>query len=104
MDRPFSAYKGDDPYIFVSYSHGNSSAVYAELIWLKESGFNIWYDEGIEAGTEWTDALAGAIRKSKLFIYFVTPESAQSQNCRNEFPYLGLIRARRFYLVNCQII
>ncbi|MCH7744125.1 MAG: TIR domain-containing protein, partial [Proteobacteria bacterium] len=58
--------------------------MYPELIWLKESGFNIWYDEGIEAGTEWTDALAGAIKQAKLFLYFVTPDSTQSENCRNE--------------------
>ena len=52
MDRLFAAYIGDEPYVFVSYSHSDSSSVYTELIWLKESGFNIWYDEGIEAGTE----------------------------------------------------
>ena len=49
MDRPFAAYTGDEPYVFVSYSHDNSSVVFPELAWLKESGFNIWYDEGIEA-------------------------------------------------------
>ena len=48
MDRPFPAYKGDEPYVFVSYSHSDASAVYPELVWLKESGFNVWYDEGIE--------------------------------------------------------
>ena len=58
VDHPFPAYKGDSQYVFVSYSHGDSSSVYPELVWLKESGFNIWYDEGIEAGTEWTEALA----------------------------------------------
>ena len=84
MDRPFPAYDGDEPYVFVSYSHDNSSAVYPELVWLKASGFNIWYDEGIEAGTEWTEALAAAITRAKLLVYFVTPDSAQSQNCRNE--------------------
>lgn len=84
MDRPFAANTGDEPYVFVSYAHSDSSAVYSELAWLKKSGFNIWYDEGIEAGTEWTEALAGAIKQAKLFLYYVTPDSARSQNCRNE--------------------
>jgi hypothetical protein len=84
MDRPFPAYDGDDPYVFVSYSHKDSDAVFPEMIWLKESGFNIWYDEGIEAGTEWREEIAQAIKKTNLCIYFVTPDSAQSENCRKE--------------------
>ena len=84
MDRPVPAYNGDEPYVFVSYSHSNSSAVYPELVWLKERGFNIWYDEGIEAGTEWREELAKAIEESSLLVYFITPESVQSQNCRKE--------------------
>ncbi len=84
MDRPFPAYNGNEPYVFVSYSHGNSSAVYPELVWLKESGFNIWFDEGIEAGTEWREEIANAITNTGLFIYFVTSDSVQSENCRKE--------------------
>ena len=64
MDRPFPAYNGDEPYVFVSYSHSNSSAVYPELAWLKESEFNIWYDEGIEAGTEWREEIGKAIKNA----------------------------------------
>ncbi len=84
MDRPFAAYTGDEPYIFVSYSHKDSDAVFPEITRLNDQGINIWYDEGIEAGAEWTEALATAITGAKLFVYFVTPDSAQSQNCRNE--------------------
>lgn len=87
MERPFAAYIGDDPHVFVSYAHSDAPVVYPEITWLKESGFNIWYDEGIEAGTEWTEALARAIKQAKLFLYFVTPESAQSRNCRNEVSF-----------------
>ena len=42
MDRPFPAYNGDEPYIFVSYSHKDNRSVYPELAWLKEQGINIW--------------------------------------------------------------
>ena len=87
MDRPFPAYKGEESYVFVSYSHKDSDIVFPEIARLKDQGINIWYDEGIEAGTEWTDSLAEAIRQAKLFLYFVTPESAGSQNCRNEVNY-----------------
>ena len=84
MEKPFAAYSGNEPYIFVSYSRKDSSSVYPELKWLNEVGFNIWYDDGIEAGAEWTEALASAIRQARVFLFFVTPNSVASQNCRNE--------------------
>ena len=36
---PFAAYKGDDPYIFVSYAHKNSEVVFAHITRLHEEGF-----------------------------------------------------------------
>ena len=68
MDRPFPAYQGDEPYIFVSYSHTDSSSVFPELSRLKNQGFNIWYDEGIEAGTEWREELGKAIVNAGVFL------------------------------------
>jgi len=59
VDRPFSAHTGDELYAFVSYSHKDSSVDYPELTWLKESGINIWYDESIEARTEWRLSAVG---------------------------------------------
>ena len=44
MEKPFAAYQGDEPYIFVSYAHEDSEVVYPEIQWLKDQGFNIWYD------------------------------------------------------------
>jgi len=87
MDRPFAAYTGDKPYVFVSYAHKDSAAVFPEISKLRDQGFNIWYDEGIDGGTEWSEALAGAIKRSKLFLFFVSPNSVQSQNCRNEINF-----------------
>ncbi len=82
--RPFPAYKGDQPYVFVCYAHADSDLVYSELKWLKEQGCNIWYDEGIAPGEEWTEELARAIEGASHFLYFVTPDSIQSRNCRDE--------------------
>lgn len=49
-ELPFIAYSGDEPFLFVSYSHADSQAVYDELRWLNGQGVNIWYDEGISPG------------------------------------------------------
>ena len=55
MDQPFVAYQGDESYIFVSYAHEDSDAVFPEIQWLRDQGFNLWYDEGIAAGHEWRE-------------------------------------------------
>ena len=49
MQRPFPAYKGDDPYIFICYAHADAEVVYPELVWLKKEGCNgsanVWQGE-----------------------------------------------------------
>ena len=87
MERPFPAYKGDEPYIFICYAHVDSEIVYPELVWLDEQGCNIWYDEGISPGEEWTEELAQAIRGASHLLYFVTPHSTESRKCRDEINY-----------------
>tara|TARA_Y100000031_G_scaffold112146_1_gene123806 strand:+ start:11260 stop:13344 length:2085 start_codon:yes stop_codon:yes gene_type:complete len=84
MDRPFSAYKGEESYIFVSYAHEDDQQVYPEIEWLREQGFNIWYDEGISPGSTWREELAQAVKNCDLFLLFVTPRSAVSDNCQKE--------------------
>jgi len=84
MDRPFAAYTGEDPYVFVSYAHEDVEAIYPELSRLSEAGFNIWYDEGIPAGTSWRDELAESLADCSVFLFFVTPVSVRSVNCTKE--------------------
>ena len=83
MDKPLPAYKGDDSYVFVCYSHTDQD-VDAEIRWLQDQGINVWYDEGISPGSEWSDALAQAIEGCTQFVYFLTPRSVASENCRRE--------------------
>ena len=87
MDRPFPAYKGDEPYVFISYSHEDNNTVFPEIQWLKDQGFNIWYDEGISPGSEWHQELADRIDGCSLFLYFVTPRSVRSEHCQREVHY-----------------
>jgi TolB-like protein/cytochrome c-type biogenesis protein CcmH/NrfG len=84
---PFEAYRGEDDYIFASYSHADSSAVYRELIRLNGEGFNLWYDEGITPTHRWTDELATAIDGCSLFLAFITPRFVASEHCINEIEY-----------------
>ena len=84
MDRPLPAYKGDQPYIFVTYSHRDASLVHPEIRWLQDQGFNVWWDDGISPGTAWRSELAVAIRNCSLILYFVTPQSVRSEQCVRE--------------------
>jgi adenylate cyclase len=87
MDRPFPAYQGDKPFIFVSYSHQDAELVYPEISYLKDQGFNIWYDEGISPGASWREELAESILSSSLFIIYVSPRSVESDNCVKEVSF-----------------
>jgi len=84
LERPFPAYDGDEPYVFVCYSHDDAERVYQEIAWLRDQGVNIWYDEGITPGQEFPERLGNAILGASLVLFYVSPRSVQSRHCRNE--------------------
>ena len=87
VERPFAAYEGKEPYVFVCYAHADRETVYPELARLHRSGHHIWYDEGITPGSEWSEALARAIEGCAAFLYYVTPNAVASEHCRRELNY-----------------
>jgi TolB-like protein len=87
MDSPLPAYKGDKPYVFISYAHEDEGDVFNEIRALQNEGINAWYDEGIGPGSEWSDTLAEAIEGCACFVYFITPRSVDSENCRRELNF-----------------
>lgn len=87
IPEPFESYTGDDPYIFVSYARLDKSFVYNTLQVFSDSKVNIWYDEGIPPSTEWVEEIAQAIKKSSLFVLFMSPQAVSSRFVRNEINY-----------------
>ncbi len=81
---PFAAYEGEDPYLFVSYSHQDAHLVYPEMSQLRATGYNIWYDEGVAASNEWPEEIANAVLGCSVFVCFISPRATESINCRNE--------------------
>ena len=57
--------------------------------WLTRQGINVWYDEGIPAGSRWSDELAARIRQASLFLFFVSPNSVHSNHCINEVNFVS---------------
>ena len=87
MDKPFPAYRGNEPYVFVSYAHDDSMLAYPEMARMHARGFNVWYDEGLSPGVSWRQELADAISRASVLVYLVTARSAQSSNCHKEVSY-----------------
>ncbi|MBQ3373190.1 MAG: toll/interleukin-1 receptor domain-containing protein [Oscillospiraceae bacterium] len=84
---PFPAYRGKDPYIFVSYAHKNAVMVFAEINRWNKQGYNVWYDEGIAPGNEWADEISDALEHCSLYVVFLTPDAVDSKNVRDEIYY-----------------
>lgn len=82
------AYHGSEPYVYVCYSHEDARSVVTEITWLNRRGINVWYDEGIPAGSRWTDELAGRIRHAAVFLFFVSESSVVSNHCLNEINFV----------------
>ncbi len=84
IEPPFTAYMGENPYIFVSYAHKDKAEVYPILDALYKNGFRIWYDEGIPLSTDWCDTIAEKLLGCKVFLSFISPFVMESDNAQDE--------------------
>ena len=98
IDPPFSAYMGDDPYIFVSYTHKDKAQVYPILKELHKKGFQIWYDEGIPLSTDWCNTIAEKLMISTLFLSFISPNVLESENTQDEI-HLAMNEKKQFLAI-----
>lgn len=83
----FKPYEGDKPYIFISYAHADDDAVLPIVADMHRRGYNIWYDEGIEVGSEWQECIASHLADAHLVVAFISNAYMRSDNCRREMHY-----------------
>ncbi len=86
-------YSGDEPYIFASYSHMDKDRVFHIIRLLQRRGYRVWFDEGVDPGTEWEDNIAEHLAAAGYLIPFFSKNFFGSQNCNDELFYareLGL--------------
>ncbi|MEM7705775.1 MAG: toll/interleukin-1 receptor domain-containing protein [Pseudomonadota bacterium] len=86
-EKPFPAYQGDQPYLFVCYAHEDATIVYDEMLWLHETGVRLWYDDGVRVGTVWRRVLAEALEGARGLVFMQTQQSVQSEFCMNEIRF-----------------
>ncbi len=77
-------YKGDEPHIFASYSHKDKDTVFDIIRDLQKRGYRIWFDEGIDPGTEWDEYIAEQLDAAGYFMSFLSDNYYGSDNCRDE--------------------
>jgi hypothetical protein len=81
---PFDACDPSGAFVFISYAHADKALAYPELLRIRSLGLRVWYDEGIEPGSEWPEAIANALKRATAFVVMITPRAVASRNVRNE--------------------
>lgn len=84
---PPMVYEGNEKYIFVSYAHKDAPIVLPIVETLGKEGFRVWYDSGIEAGTEWPEYIEDHLARAEVVLIFMSPAAVESRNCRNEINF-----------------
>ncbi len=80
-------YKGQEPYIFISYAHKDAAMVFPVIERLVAEGHRVWYDEGIDPGSEWPEIIANRLSDCTACIAFISQNSLDSHNCRREINF-----------------
>ncbi len=86
MEKPI-AYDGDKPFVFISYSHRDIDRVWPIISQMNKNGYRVWYDDGIDPGTEWDEFIASKISDCDYFIGFMSANYIASDNCKDELNY-----------------
>lgn len=81
------SYNGTEAYIFISYAHADQDIVWKVILQMDKDLYRVWYDDGIDPGTEWDDSIAIHIERCRIFIAFMSEKYLKSENCKDELNY-----------------
>ena len=95
FDHP-RIYEGDEAYIFISYSHANSDIVLPIINRLMGDGYRVWFDDGINLGSEWPEIIAQHLNMCEVCISFISNKYVDSFNCKRELDFA--IKKRRNFI------
>ncbi len=80
-------YEGKDPYVFISYAHKDAQIVVPLIEEMTRAGFRLWYDSGVEVGTEWPQFIAEHLQGCHAVLMLASKYFDESVNCRNELAF-----------------
>lgn len=87
MQKRVTSYRGNDPFIFISYAHSDTNRVMPILERLQLDGYRVWYDEGIEVGKDWAKYIVQHLKEAACMIAFISKNYLVSENCIDEIEY-----------------
>lgn len=85
--RKEKPYEGNEPYIFVSYSHLDTYQAASIISALQDNGYRVWYDEGVDPGTEWDENIASHVERCAVLVALVSANYLKSDNCKDELNF-----------------
>jgi Leucine-rich repeat (LRR) protein len=94
---PLPACDKADSFIFVSYAHTDKDEVYPDIRQLQDSGYRIWYDEGITPSESWMLEIVKAINNCAFFVVFISLAAVESPFVSREIEWA--IKRKKLYLV-----
>ena len=74
--------------IFISYSRFDQKIVKTLVEDLKALGNDVWFDQTLTGGQRWWDNILANIREYDIFVFVISPESLESEACKNELSYV----------------
>ncbi len=77
----------NEQYIFISYAHKDATVVLSCVEAMKKNRISVWYDNGIEAGSEWPEYIAEKVMNCEKFVLFISKAYLESQNCKRELNF-----------------
>ena len=98
----------DQNYLFISYSHKDYKAVYADLAQLYCRGVRFWYDKGLRAGKEWEREVEEHIKDPKCcgVIFYLSTNMFLSTSVLKEIEFTktrkrtSIIQQKNYFCVN----
>lgn len=87
INKKLYPYRGESPYIFLSYSHKDLNEAMEIVNELQSNGYRVWYDEGIDPGTEWDENIATHVESCSILIALLSRNYLNSSNCKDELNY-----------------
>lgn len=85
-------YEGNEEYIFISYAHRDGDTVLPIVRAMLDGGFRVWFDQGIQAGTEWPAFIEEHLNRCSRVVVFMSSATVESVNCRNEINYACMLK------------
>jgi len=71
-EKPSEAYEGNEPFIFISYAHDDANRVYPIIKELYESGWDLWYDEGIKTTERYLPVISYHVKRCSVVVLMLT--------------------------------